>query len=163
MTFSKIPISDKEILSLLVTDHSSGWELLYHKYAPMMYESILNMTGNETIADELFNESFQYLKDEKALSKNQTALCHRLLKHTYRMTLKQLKARKLKPIDPQPFNGNYPLIKLICIESVTLKEAATKSGLAKQDVPRKLRAEFKQLCKQSERKFVMAGISAVNK
>ncbi|MDZ4845838.1 MAG: hypothetical protein SH857_09840 [Chitinophagales bacterium] len=151
---------DSTIISMLVQNKESVWEIVHDKYAPMMYGVILNMTGDDKIAEEIFKETFRELKERRMLSRIYTALCHCLLRHTYRLTLKHLKARKLKPVSYKPLNGSYPLINLLCFELVSLKEAALKSGIPERDVPKKLRAEYRLLWSKSKQKEAEAAPKA---
>jgi hypothetical protein len=153
--------TDKDIISLLAQNNQTVWELLYDKYAPVMYETIFNITGDEKIARQIFAEAFFELKNARMLSRLSTALCHRLLRKTYQLTLKHLKARGRLPASDNPLSKNYPLIHLLCFELSTLKDSARKSGISEQEIPRMLRKEIERLCNESNRKDRVPRITAL--
>ena len=139
--------SDTELISLPIEKKESAWAHFYDKYAPLMYGTILNMTGDETLAEAIFEVAFLELKERKILSPPHTDLRHSLLRYTYKITLKNLKARGLKA---HPLNAHYPLINLFYFEQVTLKEAAATLDLTEIDVLKKLRTEFYHFCNRSK-------------
>lgn len=135
--------NNTELISLPIEKKESAWAHLYDKYAPLMYGTILNMTGDETLAEVLFEVAFLELKERKILSPPHTDMRHSLLRYTYKITLKNLKARGLKA---RPLNAHYPLINLFYFEQMTLKEAATTLDTTEIDVLKKLRTEFNHFC-----------------
>jgi hypothetical protein len=139
--------SDTEILSMLVENKKSAWAHLYDKYAPLMYGTILKMTGDETLAEAIFEIAFVELKERKILSPPHVDIRHSLLRYTYKITLKNLKVRGLKA---HPLNAHYPLINLFYFEQISLKEAATKLDITELAVLKQLRAEFNHFCNRSK-------------
>ena len=128
----------------IVQHNESGWSYIYDKYAPIMYGTILKMTGDEDIVEDILEEVFVELYTKKLLAPDHTALCHSLLRHTFKSTIKHLEAKGKKV--QQTFNEHYPIINLFYFEQVTVKEAAKKSGLPEQEVLQSLRTEFNHFC-----------------
>ncbi len=147
-TIQNLQHSDTIVLQMHTHNNETTWAHLYDTYAPMMYGTILKMTGNETIAEEILEETFLELKEKKMFLGVQVNLCNRFMQHTYRITLKYLKERNLKPISIHPFNENYPNINGLCFEGSTSTEVATNSAITEQEVRRNIRAEFNALRNQ---------------
>jgi DNA-directed RNA polymerase specialized sigma24 family protein len=130
---------DADFMLKSVQKEGSSWAHFYDKYAPLMYGTILNMSGDKAIAEKILEEAFLELKDKEIPTSPCNDIRHWLLRHTYKLTLKHLKIRGLKA---QPFNENYPVINLFYFEEITLDEVATKLEITQQEVLKKLRAEF---------------------
>ena len=60
-------ISDTIILNLIRENNLKGWELLYDKYAPVMYGVICTYTTDKVLAEEILIGLFIRLKDEQRL------------------------------------------------------------------------------------------------
>ena len=67
------------LISNLVQSSDSA-AYIYNKYAPIIYDTILKITGDDVSLD---------LHTKKMLVKHPT-LCHTLLTHTFKLTLKHL-------------------------------------------------------------------------
>lgn len=132
------------IVSNFIQNKESDWAYFYDKYAPIMYGTILKMTGDTTLADEILEEIFLDLYRKKILCPYNTAPCMSLLRHTFQLTLKYLEAKGLRAY--QPFNVDYPLINLFYFKQVTLKEAAIKTETTEKEVLTNLREEFNHFC-----------------
>jgi DNA-directed RNA polymerase specialized sigma24 family protein len=147
MLISNNQQSDAALIALFARNNTSALEQLYDKYAPMMYGTILNITGDEKIADEILEKAFLELNSREILLQMHTTLCHSLLKHTYKSTLKHLKVRGLTPTNC-PLNGQYPLLHLFYFEEATLRDVVLKLGITEQEALKSLHAEFNHLCNQ---------------
>lgn len=136
--------SKTTLVANLVQNKESDWACFYDKYAPTMYGTILKMTGDEALAEEILAEVFLDLYRKKILCPFHTALCMSLLRHTFQLTLRYLetKGRRVH----QPFNEDYPLINLFYFKQATLKEAAIKTETTEKEVLTKLREEFNHFC-----------------
>ncbi len=141
---------DTVIIAMLAQNNKEAWLHLYNKYASMLYGIILNMTGNETIAGDILTEVFIALKHKKLLMRVKDALCHSLVRHTHKLTLKYLHERGLKPISIQTPNGDYPIINSLYFELATINELGSSSDIAKQEILRSLRTEFDHFRDQSK-------------
>lgn len=124
------------------------WEQVYQKYAPMIYGIILNLTGHQRIASEIFKEAFLDLKRKRIFSRAHIALCQTLLRHAYKLTMKYLDLKGMKPINVRPFHGNFKMLNLLYFDLISTKDAAVKLNISEQEVLVKLRMEFNQLRRQ---------------
>lgn len=136
--------SSKTLVANIVQNKESDWACFYDKYAPIMYGTILKMTGEEALAEEIMEEVFLDLYRKKIISPYHTALCMSLLRHTFQLTLKYLENKGLRAY--QPFNDDYPLINLFYFQQGTLKEAAMKTETTEKEVLTNLREEFNHFC-----------------
>jgi hypothetical protein len=136
--------SDTTIIAMLAKNEKFGWELLYDKYASMLYGIVLNMTGDEKVSGEILTDVFIQFRDKKMLSMVKTALCHSLIRHTYQLTIKYLAARGLTPISIEPVNGNYPRINSLYFELSTINEQGVDADNSKDTILKSLQAEFNQ-------------------
>lgn len=68
---------------------------LYDKHAPVMFNTICNLTKVTTIAVEILKESFSQSKDKQILSKASYPLFLSLPRYTYARMLQQLKEREI--------------------------------------------------------------------
>ena len=147
---SKSQVSDATIISLLNKNDITAWAHIYDKYASMMYGIIYNMTGNEVIAGAILTEVFAGLKEEKLLSRINTALCHSLVRHTHKLTIKYLEQRGLKPISTPSAGGDYPLISTLYFELASINETGNSTNTNKEQILTSLRSEFNQFRDQSK-------------
>lgn len=88
--------SDTKLLPMLIANNSSAWSQLYDKYSPLMYGTILNITGDVNAACDILEEAFIQLKRDNVLSKISTTLPHGLLNHTYQVISKYMKTHNLR-------------------------------------------------------------------
>ena len=63
---------------------------IYNEYAPIIYDTILKITGDDVLGEEIFEEVFLDLHTKKMLVPEHPTLCHTLLTHTFKLTLKHL-------------------------------------------------------------------------
>ncbi len=131
--------------TMLDKNNISSWEQAYDQYAPMMYGTILNMTHDETLACDILQEVFLDFTKKNILPVISTTLLLRLLRHTYKFTIKWLEIRGLVPKNLQPADPNYPHINLFFFQEINLKQVAQKNDIDEKDIQKKLRAEFNKL------------------
>ena len=137
---------DAELIPLFAQNDPSVWEHLYDEYAPLMYGTILKLTEDEAIAAELLEQAFLDLKNKDILSQiTTTTICHKILKHTYKLTVNHLKAIGLAPSKTIYTDGNTAHINMFYLEGTTLKDAVNSTNLTEQEVKKKLRAEVNYL------------------
>jgi hypothetical protein len=60
-------MSNQEIQALLAIDSLYGWEMVYDEYSAVMYGSILGLTRNQYIAQQILIEVYRQLHDQKIL------------------------------------------------------------------------------------------------
>ena len=136
---------DTELIPLFAQNDPSVWEHVYDNYAPLMYGTILKLTEDEAIAAELLEQAFLDLKRKDILSSISTTICHKILKHTYELTVNHLKAIGLTPSKTISTDDNHTHINMFYFEGTTLKDAANSTNLTEQEVKKKLRAEVNYL------------------
>lgn len=136
--------SKTNIVSNFIQNKESDWACFYDTYAPVMYGTILKMTGDAALADEILEEVFLDLYRQKIFRPYNTAPCMSLLRHTFQLTLKYLENKGLKAYES--FNKDYPLINLFYFQQATLKEAAKKTDTTEKEVLTNLREEFNHFC-----------------
>ncbi len=88
-------IPDSNILSLIREKNLRGRELLYDKYAPVMYGIIRTHTADKSMADEILIDLFIRLKNEAVVQKIYFTLCVCILRYTYNNIRKELKKRRI--------------------------------------------------------------------
>ena len=141
-------ISDQNILSMIAENNLDAWELLYDKYAPAMYGIICNLTDDITLAKEIFKDAFIQLKEQRIFSKVTYSLCACLLRHTHTFARQQLKER-----GKACSNGtveNTSLIKVLCSQELSFKQAASNFNITEVEAKRKLHQEFLGLRAQNK-------------
>jgi DNA-directed RNA polymerase specialized sigma24 family protein len=126
--------------------HKSVWGDVYDKYAPIMYGTILKMTGDTAMSEDILEEVFVDLYRKKMLSPEHTAPCLSLLRHTFKLTLTHLEEHGLKT--KEQFNEHYPLINLFYFKHATVKDVANKFEKSDREVLEKLKEEFNHFCNQ---------------
>ena len=123
-------------------NRSSSWEYIYDKFAPMMYGTIVKISGDRELSEAIFAEAFIDLKKNNMFSRiHHSSLYQCLLLYTYKTTVKYLEARGLRPI---LFDEYYPFINMFYLEGLSLKEAAIKLELTEDEVLKRLRVERNQ-------------------
>ena len=140
--------TDFKLVSELMLDKPTAWEQLYDTYAPMMYGSILNITGDEKTACHLLQEAFVELRNREMLLRIQASLCISLVKHCFNITLKHLRMRGLTPQN-DILDANCQLIHFFYFEEMTLTEIAVKLAMPELEVMKNLQAEFKEIRKRA--------------
>lgn len=136
---------DAELMPMFAKNDPSVWEHVYDNYAPLMYGTILKLTEDEVIAAELLEQAFLDLKRKNILSRISNTICHKILSHTYKLTVNHLKTIGLTPSKIQSTHDNTTHINLFYFEGTTLKDAAKSTNLTEQEVKKNLRAEVKHL------------------
>ena len=132
---------DAALMPMFAQNDPTVWEHIYDNYAPLMYGTILKLTEDEAIAGELLEQAFLDLKMKNILSSISTTICHKILRHTYQLTLNHLKKQGLTP---NPAYNNVYLDKFH-FECATLKDAASSTNLTEQELRKNLRAEVNHL------------------
>jgi DNA-directed RNA polymerase specialized sigma24 family protein len=141
-------LADTALISQLLQKNTSAWAQVYDTYAAMMDGIILNMTGDETMAEEILEHVFTELNTQQQFLKTPPALVHTLLKHTYKSTLTYLETRGLTPINAV-LNNDYPLTHSFYFEEETLQEVAQKHTTHEHVIVKNLQKELKQLRNQA--------------
>ena len=140
--------TDFKLVSELLDNKQTAWEQLYDTYAPMMYGSILEITGDEKTAGDLLEQAFVELQNREMLLRIQASLCMSLAKHCYNITLKYLKIQGLKP-QRETLDRNCRLIYFFYFEDMTLTEIAVMLAMPELEVLKNLQAEFKEIRKRA--------------
>ena len=151
MHFPQEKISDQNILSMIAENNLEGWENLYDKYAPSMYGIICNLTSDRVLAEIVLKETFLQLKLEEIFSKATYSLCPFLLRHTHTFARQQLKER-----GKACSNGtveNTSLIKVLCSQELSFKQAASNFNITEAEAKRKLHQEFLGLRAQNKEEY----------
>jgi hypothetical protein len=60
-------MSNQEIQALLAINSHQGWEFVYDEYSPVMYGSILGLTRNQGLAQQILIEIFRQLHEQNIL------------------------------------------------------------------------------------------------
>ena len=136
---------DAALIPMFAKNDPLVWEHVYDNFAPLMYGTILNLTGDEAIAGELLEQAFLDLKKKNILTQISTTICHKILRHTYKLTVNHLKAIGLSPSKTLSTDGNTTHINLFYFEETTVKDAALSTNLTEQEVKKNLRAEVNYL------------------
>ena len=136
---------DAALIPLFAQNNPSVWEHVYDNYAPLMYGTILKLTEDEEIAGELLEQAFLDLKRKNILSRISTTICHKILRHTYKLTVNHLKSLGLAPSKTPSSVKNNKYIDLFYFEETTLRDAAKSTNLTEQEVRKNLRAEVNHL------------------
>ena len=136
---------DAEIIPMFAKNDPSVWEHIYDKYAPLMYGTILNLTGDEAIAEELLERAFLDLKRNNVLSQISTTICHKILRHTYKLTINHLKTIGLASSKTLSPHENMTHVNLFFFEETSLKDAANSTNLTEQEIKTNLRSEVNYL------------------
>ncbi len=136
--------TDAQLVSELVQNKQAAWEHLYDTYAPIMYGSILNITGDEKTACDLLQQAFIELRNREILLRIQSSFCVSLVKHCCNIALKHLRIRGLMPQN-ETLDRNYRLIHFFYFEEMTLTEIAVRLAMPELEVLKNLQAEFKDI------------------
>ena len=136
---------DTELIPMFAQHDPSVWEHVYDNYAPLMYGTILKLTEDEAIAADLLEQAFLDLKRKNILSRISTTICHKILRHTYKLTINHLKSIGLAPARTLSTDDNHTHINMFYFEGATLKDAAKSTDLTEQEVRKNLRAEVNYL------------------
>ena len=134
-------ISDTEIISMLQENNLKGWEMLYDKYAPLMYGLVYDLTNSKPLAEQIFSNAFLRLKNVLSISEKRFALCGTILRHTYIYTIKQLRIQgmEVKPFKPEP---GFNIIQLLCTQCNSLKEIASRFHISEAEAKKQLLFEL---------------------
>ena len=104
MNISTQNISDTEILALIAENDIEGWQLLYDKYAPIIYGIICSITDNKTIAEEIFVQAFLKIKRNNIVLNTDVSICICLVQYTYTFAKEKLQQKGLLKLDAKAFN-----------------------------------------------------------
>lgn len=138
-------ISKEEILSMIESNNSLGWEYLYDKYSPMMYGAILRLTSNKKLADKILIESFTQLRENLFLLKSSGPFYLQLLHHTFITTKNILKNESKIQKNDSAVLSMFPIIDSLLQQPLSVKEAAEMNCICTDDLKLKLHEEVKQL------------------
>ena len=133
-------ISDTIILGLIRENNLKGWELLYDKYAAVMYGVICTYTADRELAEEILTGLFMGLKEEQRLIKVNVALCACILRYTYTNTRKELKKRGINYTEIP--NMMSSLIHIFCSQYTTIKKVSTDLKVSEIEVKQQLQKEI---------------------
>ena len=141
-------ISDKIILNLIRENNLKGWELLYDKYAAVMYGIICTYTADKELAEEILTGLFIRLKDEQRLIKVNVALCACILRYTYTNAREELKKRGINYTEIP--NMMSSLLHIFCSQYTTIKKVSTELKVSELEVKQQLQKEIFMLHPQNE-------------
>lgn len=141
---------DAELIPMFAKNDPSVWEHIYDNYAPLMYGTILKLTNDEAISGELLEKAFLDLKRNNVLSQISKTFCHKILRHTYKLTINHLKTAGMTPSKNSAPHENMTHVNLFLFEGTTLKDAAQSTNLTEQEVKANLRAEVNYLRNQKK-------------
>lgn len=141
-------ISDSRILILIKENNLKGWEILYDKFAPVMYGVICTHTADKSLAEEILISLFIRLKYEQILLKENIALCASLLRYTYSNARMELKKRGIHYTE-YLIVGNSTH-HLFCSQCNTIKEVAVKLRISEKEVKQNLHKEFLMLREKNQ-------------
>lgn len=147
-------IPDLTIVSLIKENNLKGWELLYDKYAPVIYGAICTHTADKHLSDEILKIIFIRLKSEEMLQKTDFALCIYILRYTYTSTRAELKRRGINYTE-NPILGNS-ILHIFCSQQTTVKQVSEKLQLSKTEVKEILHKEF--LSFRAKNQHTIAGV-----
>ncbi len=136
---------DAALIPLFAKNDPSVWEHIYDNYAPMMYGTILKLTQNEILAEELLEQAFLDLKRRNILSQVSNKICHKILRYTYNLTVSHLKTLGYSQAEMQTSHNNNTYLNLFLFKGTTLKGAADSTNLTEQEVKKNLRSEVNHL------------------
>lgn len=136
---------DAALIPMFAKNDPSVWEHIYDNYAPMMYGTILKLTQNETLAGELLEQAFLDLKKKNILLQVSNTICHKILRHTYDLTVNHLKTIGVSPKKIQISNADSSHVNMFYFEGASLKDAANSTNSTEQEVKKNLRAEVNHL------------------
>ena len=126
--------SDLSRIASLSENLGSAWEQLYSKYAPLVYGVIYHITGEEKIAQEIFEEVFCDIKKKGVILEETPPLCTCLLRHTFSVTFLHLNSLGIAPpiIDPNAA-GDFALYHILNAAETEVKSQAAGSEV-KNDI-----------------------------
>ncbi len=148
MTSTVSQISDTIILSLIRENNLVGWELLYDKYAAVLYGVICAHTADKAVAEQILTSLFIGLKQGQLLLKVNVALCACLLRYAHTNAREEFKKRGINYTEYP--NTKNPILDLLCSQHTTIKKISAQLKLSKTEVKRHLQNEFFMLRPKNE-------------
>lgn len=140
-------ISETYMVSMSVAGNIKSCELLFDKYAPVMYGMICNLTSDKMMAEEILKAAFIDLKDNHVLLNEKVGFYPALMRYVHAFTKKQLTLHGINSQLNQS-SEKKSLINLLCTDCSSLKEAAQLYNITEAETRKKLRLEFSQLRNQ---------------
>ena len=124
----------------------NGWELLYDKFAAILYGSILRHTDDLTLADNILINSFNQLQNKpEILAHAHHKLLIVLLHHTNKITQQHLPEKINTTVKPSTINNDFPLLNSCLFEQQTLSDMADKTNMEKHQLRKNLVEECRKL------------------
>ena len=146
MSFQKKIFSNIEIISLIQDGKPIGWELLYDKFAAILYGSILRYTDELTLADNILIDSFNQLENKpEILAHAHHRLLIVLLHHTNKITLQHLPKKINSSLEPSIIKHDFPLLNSCLFEQQTLSDMADKTNMGEHQLRKNLVEECRKL------------------
>ena len=136
-------ISDTVILSLIKESNPKGWDVLYDKYAAVMYGVICTQTADKAPAEEILINLFIQLKHEDVLLKVNSVLSVCILRYTHCNTRRELKRRGINYTETLTMGNS--VLDLLCSQYIDIKEVAAKLRVTEKELKRNLHKEFLML------------------
>ena len=148
--------SDEKIISMIAQNNSLGWEWFYNKYAPIVYGTILHMTDNEPIANDIFRQVLACLKSNEMVLEPGQPICVQLLRQTSEMAARVLgpaKVQAAKSLHSTPGS----ILRNIVYDRHSLNDIAASNFLTVDEVKLRLRSELNQYRHRTSQQEAMSG------
>ena len=130
------------ILFIMDNNGIPDWELLYKKFASMMYRAILRIVKDENAAEEILTQSFVLLKEKDFLNSLRRPLFISLLQHASNTALVYMNEKGKKY---EEFNKKLPLLDELLYTNQTFREIIHAADLEKEEAQKILIQELRQL------------------
>ena len=145
-----------EILDLFASNNPEGWNMLYDIYAPMMYGAIVQITGNDKIAEKILLQVFVSLKQNPHMLRAEKPLYISLLHHTTAIAKDYLSLHK-PDVKPKPVTV-FPLTHSLLYNAATLRSVAEDNAISQAAIKSKLHEEIKAIRNTCTPKFNMFAV-----
>lgn len=138
------PYSIQPLTGPVIKDNILYWQLLYDKYAPVMYGIILDITGCNDTADTVFKKAFLDLKNIKL--PDNTSLYFYLWRYAGTEALNYLKSHNsIESNEKQRiFFKNCSLVKSLCFQKRYSSTTASVDLLPGRKLQEKIRWELSE-------------------
>ena len=83
--------ADYKLKNLLKNNNNLAWNILYDRYAAVMYGNILNITKNKALAEEIFITAFIRLKNDNKNVPLQCSIALYLCAYVKKITTEYMK------------------------------------------------------------------------
>lgn len=138
-------ITDDHIILMIRQNNREGWECMYEKYGSMMYSSILCLTDEKDLAEDILEECFFQLKKMKKIEESTKPLYLCLLHQTYITSSQVLKLKGLPVIESRFGNSLFPVLNMVIQNPVTMEEIIVFFATTKSKIKSTLLSDFKRI------------------